>query len=300
MQTPKNAETPSKEITKKRSIYEGLKKYRRQLSIRKEKGGQAGSGLSILSGILYIPEMFLRVFFHHDDKPKSQLREWVELIVSIIIIVFAIRFTVVEAFRIPTGSMEDTLLVGDFLLVNKFIYGIRSPDWIGVPFTRLGFLIPNFRLPGFREPRQNDIVVFRFPLDRNLSYIKRCVATEGQTVEIREKKVYVDGVPFENPPASKFASEITYPKGYTEQAIVPRGMQMRNRDNYGPVTIPEGCLFVMGDNRDNSADSRYWGFLKRDLIIGKALVIYFSWNNHAVLYKLNKKIRWERIGNLIR
>ena len=121
---------------------------------------------------------------------KGPLREWIELIVSIIVIVFFIRLVVVEAFRIPTGSMEDTLLVGDFLLVNKFIYGVRSPDWIGVPYTRLGFFIPFFRLPGIREPRPGDIVVFRFPLDPNLSYIKRCVAVEGQTVEIREKKLY--------------------------------------------------------------------------------------------------------------
>ncbi len=293
----KDTETPIPEETTGKSIYERIKSCRRQLSLKKGKGGL---GISFLWGALYIPEMFLRVFFYHDDKPKNTIREWIELIVSIVVIVFVIRLTVVEAFRIPTGSMEDTLLVGDFLLVTKFIYGIRSPDWIGVPFTKVGFFIPYFRLPSFREPRQNDIVVFRYPVDPNLSYIKRCVATEGQTVEIREKRVYIDGVLFENPPMSKFTSEITYPKGYTERAIVPRNMQMRNRDNYGPVTVPEGYIFVMGDNRDNSADSRYWGFLDRDLIIGKALVIYFSWDIKTAMHKLNKKIRWERIGNLIR
>jgi len=234
------------------------------------------------------------------NKPKSQLREWVELIVSIVVIVFFIRLAVVEAFRIPTGSMEDTLLVGDFLLVNKFIYGIRSPDWIGVPFTKLGFFIPFFHLPSFTEPKSGDIVVFRFPLDKNLSYIKRCIATEGQTVEIREKKVYIDGILFANPPHSKFASDRIYPSSFVERAVVPHNMQMRNRDNYGPITVPQGHLFVMGDNRDNSADSRYWGFLPRDLIIGKALIIYFSFDKKPPFYKMNRKIRWERVANLIR
>lgn len=251
-------------------------------------------------GMLYIIEVFLRVFFYREERPKSALREWIELIVSIVIIVFFIRLTVVEAFRIPTSSMEDTLLVGDFLLVNKFVYGIRSPDWIGVPFTKLGFFVPFFHLPSFSEPKQGDIVVFRFPLDKNLSYIKRCVATEGQTVEIRDKVVYVDGVPFENPSESKFTSGIIYPRSYVERAVVPRNLEMRNRDNFGPLTVPTSHLFVMGDNRDNSADSRYWGFLPRNLIIGKALIIYFSWDKFLPVNKLNNKIRWGRIGNLIR
>jgi signal peptidase I len=232
-------------------------------------------------------------------KLKGPMREWIELVVSIIVMVFVIRLAVVEAFRIPTASMENTLLVGDFLLVNKFYYGIRSPDWLGIPFTRLGFFVPFFRLPSISEPKQGDIVVFRYPLDPNLSYIKRCIATEGQTVEIREKAVYVDGKLFPNPPKSQFISRLIYPKEYIESTIVPKDMQMRNRDNFGPVTVPKGSLFMMGDNRDNSADSRYWGFLPRDLVIGKALIIYFSWETRKPLYQLNKKIRWERIGNLI-
>ncbi len=231
---------------------------------------------------------------------RGPVREWVELVVTVLVMVFFIRLAVVEAFRIPTGSMEDTLLVGDFLLVNKFVYGVRSPDWIGIPFTTVGFFIPNFRLPAFSEPVAGDIVVFRYPLDPNLSYIKRCVATPGQTVEIREKNLYVDGELVDFPQHSKFASDIIYPAGYVEGAIVPRDMTQRNRDNFGPLTVPEGYYFVLGDNRDNSADSRYWGFLERDLIIGKALVIYFSWNDRQPLNRLNKRIRWERIGQLIK
>jgi signal peptidase I len=228
------------------------------------------------------------------------VREIIELVVSIFLMVFFIRLAVVEAFRIPTGSMEKSLLVGDFLLVNKFVYGIRTPDWIGVPFTRAGFFVPFGRLPGFRNIQQGDIVVFRYPLDQNLSYIKRCVAVGGQTVEIRDKQVFVDGKQFPNPPNSQFTSAFTYPRDYVEEPVVPKSMQMRNRDNFGPLTVPQGHIFVMGDNRDNSADSRYWGFLDERLVLGKALIIYFSWDARKPLHQLNKKIRWERIGNLIR
>jgi len=234
------------------------------------------------------------------SKRIGPVREWIELVVSVVLIVFAIRLAIVEAFRIPTGSMEDTLLVGDFLLVNKFVYGIRTPDWIGIPFTRAGVFVPFARLPGFAKPKSGDIVVFRFPLDPNLSYIKRCIATAGQTVEIREKIVYVDGQPFNDPPHSKRTSQLTYPRDYVEPAVFPKNLEMRNRDNYGPATVPDGHLFVMGDNRDNSADSRYWGFLPERNVIGKALVIYFSYDASKPFYRLNRKVRWERIGNLIR
>jgi signal peptidase I len=233
-------------------------------------------------------------------KRIGPVREWIELVVSVVVMVFFIRLAVVEAFRIPTGSMEKTLLVGDFLLVNKFVYGIRTPDWIGVPFTRAGFFVPFARLPGFKKIKQGDIIVFRYPLDPNLSYIKRCIATGGQTVEIRDKRVFVDGVEFVKPPNAQFLSTFTYPADYIEQPIVPKDMQHRNRDNFGPVTVPPGQLFAMGDNRDNSADSRYWGFLPEKNVLGKALIIYFSWDARKALHQVNKKIRWERIGNLIR
>jgi signal peptidase I len=237
---------------------------------------------------------------HKEELKDHPVREWIELIVTIIVIVFVIRLAVVEAFRIPSSSMEDTLLIGDLLLVNKFVYGVRSPDWIGIPFTRFGFFVPHFRIPLIREPRSGDVIVFRYPKDPKLSYIKRCIATEGQVVEIRDKQVYVDGKKFEDPPHSKFTSRFTLPPAYVDNAIVPRKMEMRNRDNFGPLTVPEGQLFAMGDNRDNSADSRYWGFVPRDHIIGKALVIYFSFDKRKPWAKFHEKIRWERIGNLIR
>lgn len=232
-------------------------------------------------------------------KRIGPVREWIELIVTVLVMVFFIRLAVVEAFRIPTGSMENTLLVGDFLLVNKFVYGVCSPDWIGIPFTRLGVFVPKVRLPALKEVKPGDVVVFRYPIDPNLSYIKRCVAVEGQTVEIHEKQLYVDGVLQQLPTESKFASDIIYPRDFVEDAVTPRNMEMRNRDNYGPVVVPEGHVFCLGDNRDNSADSRYWGFLDKNLIIGEALIIYFSWDAKENFLKLNRKIRWERIGNLI-
>lgn len=237
---------------------------------------------------------------HRKMLKQNPIREWVELIISIIVVVFFIRLAVVEAFRIPTSSMEDTMLVGDFLLVNKFVYGVRSPDWVGIPFTRMGLFVPFFSLPSIKEPDPGDIIVFRYPRDPNLSYIKRLIAVEGQTVEVRDKQVYIDGVPFENPPHSKFISQLTLPANSVDPQIFPTNLTRRNKDNYGPVTVPEGQLFVMGDNRDNSQDSRYWGFLPREKVIGKAWVIYFSWDKYMPFSKLHKKIRWDRIGNLIK
>jgi len=230
---------------------------------------------------------------------KSVLREWTEFIVTLILMVFFIRVTTVEAFRIPTGSMEDTLLVGDFLLVNKFIYGIRTPDWIGIPFTKIGFHIPSTRLPGVRKPRSGDILVFKYPGDPKLNYIKRCVAGPGQTVEIRSKELLVDGSPFPNPPLSRHRDPQTKSVGARERGIFAPAGASWNRDNYGPITVPAGCYFMMGDNRDNSADSRYWGFLDEDKVVGQALIIYLSWNRHVSLDHFYEMIRWDRMARLI-
>ena len=231
-------------------------------------------------------------------KPKGVVREWTELIVTVAIMVFLIRTTVVEAFRIPTGSMEDTLLVGDFLLVNKFIYGIRTPDWIGIPFTDIGFNVASHRFPALRKPKQGDIVVFKYPLDPKLNYIKRCIAVAGQTVEIRNKKVFVDGVEFPLPDDGKFTNNRMIPSGVRERGILYMGENW-SKDNFGPITVPEGHYFVMGDNRDNSADSRYWGFLPKKNVVGKAMVIYFSWDKYVPMYRGLKKIRWDRLADII-
>jgi len=232
-------------------------------------------------------------------RPKSVLREWTEFLVTLILMVFFIRVTTAEAFRIPTGSMEDTLLVGDFLLVNKFVYGIRTPDWIGVPFTSIGFHIPSTRLPGMRKVQSGDIIVFKYPLDPRLNYIKRCVAVPGQTVEVRARQLFVDGKLFVNPLHTKFTSAEPLPPNVRERGIfAPPGAKW-NHDNYGPITVSDGHYFVMGDNRDNSADSRYWGFLREQDIVGQALVIYLSWNKNVSLNRFYEAIRWDRMTRMI-
>jgi signal peptidase I len=230
-------------------------------------------------------------------KKKSWFRETVEAFAVALIAALILRQFVIQAFRIPTGSMEDTLLVGDFLLVNKFVYGAKTPDWLGIPFTEIGFSVPSFRLPAVKEPKPGDVIVFKYPRDPKLDYIKRCIAVGGQTVEIRDKQVYVDGKPFPNPPKMKYIYS-TYPTGQQEPGIIPQGAG--NRDNYGPVVVPEGYVFAMGDNRDNSSDSRYWGFLPRENIIGEALIIYWSWDVDIAFSRFIDKVRWGRIANLIR
>jgi signal peptidase I len=233
------------------------------------------------------------------QRTKGVVREWTEFLVTLVIMVFFIRVTTVEAFRIPTGSMENTLKVGDFLLVNKFIYGIRTPEWIGVPFTDIGFKIPSTRLPAPASVQQGDIIVFKFPLDTTLNYIKRCIAVPGQTLEIKNRRVFVDGVEFELPPDGQFKNPTPQRSGFKEPGIYGPAGNLWNHDNYGPIKVPEGQYFVMGDNRDNSADSRYWGFLPERNILGKALIIYFSWDKDVPLSQFYKSIRLGRIGSWI-
>ncbi len=215
---------------------------------------------------------------------KNLLREYLESIGIAIIAALIIRALFIQAFRIPTGSMEKTLLIGDFLLVNKFVYGVH------IPFT-------DWKLPGITEPKPGDVVIFKYPKDRSLDYIKRCVAVGGQTVEIIDKVLYVDGKPFNETLSTQHIYNLM-PKGVPDPGIFPEGSNY-NRDNYGPFIVPDGYLFMMGDNRDNSLDSRYWGPLPEEYVIGKALVVYWSWD-YSISYKeFIKKIRWNRIGDFI-
>lgn len=207
-------------------------------------------------------------------RKKGWVREYAEALVVAAILVMVIRTFLFQAFRIPSGSMEDTLLIGDFLFVNKAIYG--AP----VPFTES-------RLPGFGDPDRGDIVVFKFPKDLKRDFIKRIVGTPGDTVEVRAAAVYVNGE-LQDEPFVKLTA-FRPPPGDSH------GAPMRNpRDAFGPVVVPEGHYFVMGDNRDQSDDSRYWGFLDGKLIKGKAMFIYFSWNADKTLP------RFGRIGRILR
>jgi signal peptidase I len=170
-----------------------------------------------------------------------------------LVLAFVIKESVVESYRIPSESMENTLLVGDFLMANKFLYGAY------VPFTQ-------WRLPALRDPRSGDVVVFRFPEDRRKSFIKRIVASGGDTVEVIAKKVFVNHTEVAEPSSAVHFDQITIPRSTGQP-----------RDNFGPLIVPQGEYFVLGDNRDNSADSRYWGCVPRDLIIAKAFLIHWSW-----------------------
>ena len=184
---------------------------------------------------------------------KSIVREYAEAIAIAVLLALVIRSLVVQAFTIPSGSMMDTLLVGDYILVNKFLYGPEAP-------------LTEWRLPGIRAPRRGDIIVFRYPQDEKRDFIKRIVATPGERVQIRGHQVLINGV----------ALRESYTK-FADSAV--RGAESYCGYAYGcdPTTVPADSYFVMGDNRDNSQDSRYWGFLPRNYVKGKALMIYWSY-----------------------
>ena len=201
-------------------------------------------------------------------KKKSVVREYAEAIAIAILLALFIRTFVVQAFKIPSGSMLPTLLIGDHLLVNKFIYGIR------VPFSGK-VLIP------LKDPKSGDIIVFKFPKDRSIDYIKRVVGVPGDKIEVKNKKVYRNDKLAEDP----FAH-------FTSTTILPGSVSPK--DNFGPITVPEGKYFVMGDNRDNSSDSRFWGFVDLKAVSGKAFIIYWSWD------KENFGVRWDRLGDLLK
>ena len=208
-----------------------------------------------------------------NEKPKkSALRENIEAIIVAIVLALFIRTFVVQAFKIPSGSMLNTLLIGDHILVNKFIYGVRFP------FTGT-VLIP------VSDPKHDDIVVFKFPEDPSKDFIKRVVGVEGDTIEIRNKKVYVNGKLKE----SDFAIHLDPYFQFSE----------RNRDNLGPIEVPENSIFVLGDNRDYSYDSRFWGFVDLKDLKGKAFMIYWSWNSENKDSLLDY-VRWNRIFQMLK
>lgn len=204
-----------------------------------------------------------------------------------------VRTFVVEAYRIPTSSMENTLLVGDFLLVNKAIYGGH------IPGTGLTF-------PAVREPRRGDVVVFHPPHDPERNYVKRLVGMPHDTLEMRNKTLYLDGVPVEEPYARHVDGrpDTEHPDmGWQSNHLIagpPKGYHP-TRDNWGPLVVPDEEYFVLGDNRDNSEDSRYWGFVPRDQIRGRPWLVYYSQApTGGVPVPWYKRVRWGRLGATIR
>lgn len=216
-------------------------------------------------------------------------RDWIEPILIAFVLTVFIRTFFFQQFKIPSGSMEDTLLVGDELIAVKFLYGTKLPFVAGSPTCAKYTLgCPPNLIFKIRDPKPGDIVVFKFPQDPSKDFIKRCIAVGGQTVEIRDKEVFVDGV---RQPLPRHGKHI-------DSTVLPA--QFGPRDNFGPRTVPPGAMFVMGDNRDNSNDSRFWGFVPYENIKGKAVVLYWSWNTDALLYQINRKIRWGRLFTMIR
>jgi signal peptidase I len=200
---------------------------------------------------LYLAKRHIRGDESKESRKKSLVREYAEAAVIAVLLALFIRAFVVQAFKIPSGSMEPTLLVGDHILVNKFIYGIK------VPFI-------NKKIIPIKEPKRGDIIVFIYPLDRKKDFIKRVIGLPGEQI-----KVLINDKPYDDP------------HGVYER-------NARGTQNLGPFIVPEHSIFVMGDNRDHSYDSRYWGFVPMDSVKGKAVIIYWSWPH------------WKRFGHIIR
>ena len=218
-------------------------------------------------------------------RAKSLWREYTEAIIVAMVLAFAIRVFVVQAFKIPSGSMIPTLLIGDHILVSKLSYGIQ---WPGECHTKMA--IPPMtcyttrNLVTFDPPQRGDVIVFRYPEDEDKDFIKRIVGIPGDVVQIRNKTVYVNGAVV---PDQVYTQRVD--PGVIDGAINPR-------DNYGPVTVPERSYLVMGDNRDQSLDSRFWGFVREEKIKGRALRIYWSWSGQG---SWQEWVRWDRIGKAI-
>ncbi len=207
---------------------------------------------------------------------KSTLREYTEAILIAVLLALFIRAFVVQAFKIPSGSMMTTLLIGDHILVSKFRYGIKLP-------------MMDKNLVEWDHPRRGDIIVFKYPQDPSKDFIKRVIGSPGDIVLIKDKTVFINEKRLDEPYAR-----------FTDTRVLPGALSPR--DNLGPIVVPERSFFVMGDNRDESYDSRFWGFVNAEAVKGKAFVIYWSWNKDGqwTLDPNGFFVRWNRLGHLVR
>lgn len=281
--------------------------------------------------------------------PKQTIKEYLYLI----IFAFLLTSTIIQGSRIPTGSMMNTIMIGDQVMVNKLAYDLSTPK--NIPYTN--FRLPHYTINLFGDPERNDIVVFEYPGDRDElydeeyeNYVKRCVGTPGDKIEIKDRVLFVNGNQFQIPKKIRYARIETYPKGRVDQNIFPKNYNW-DGDNYGPITVPkkgdileisseniemyrkminldygkevvkisgskvyingvetnfytvkEDQYFMIGDNQDNSSDSRFWGFVPRKNVIGKPLFVYFSWDSDIPFSEFGKllgSIRWDRIGKFL-
>ncbi len=285
--------------------------------------------------------------------PKEKAIEFFKNLFFAAIAALLIKSFFIETSRVPTGSMENTILIGDFLFVNKFIYGSSSPR--NIPFTDV--TLPYFQLPAFSEPERYDIVVFEYPGDRDElkptvinNYVKRCIGLPGDTIKIVNKVVFINGKEIRKPFHIQYSGQPPLPSGIPNPAIFPRGFDW-NEDNYGPLVIPkkgvtvnlsrsnieifrtlidrefgkrvvqiegydikidgkivknytftQDYYFMMGDNRDNSADSRFWGFVPREKVVGQAWMIYWSWDPAIPFsnpFELFASLRLNRLAKIV-
>jgi signal peptidase I len=207
---------------------------------------------------------------------KSVLREYFEALITAVILAIFVRTWVFQAFKIPTGSMETNLLIGDHLIVNKMIF---APSITGLERA----LLPD------REIERGDVIVFKYPEQPERDFIKRVIGLPGERLELRRKKIYINGKPLEESYVRLLEPASSGPPKLDDV-----------REEYGPVTVPNDQYFMMGDNRDNSQDSRYWGFLPKTYVKGQALFIYFSFEENASMTDLIGGVRWRRILGLVR
>ncbi|MBT3515378.1 MAG: signal peptidase I [Nitrospina sp.] len=209
-------------------------------------------------------------------KNKSVFREYAEAIFIALLLALFIRTFIIQAFKIPSGSMKQTLLIGDHILVSKFAYGIHIPNVI--PFLNIKLFDDIILFQ--KNPKREDIIVFKYPKNENRDFIKRVIGIPGDLLEVRQQKVYIN--------------EKLIKENHAWHTDLPQQSRIVPSDDFGPIMVPSGHLFTMGDNRENSQDSRFWGFLQTNKVKGKALVIYWSWNAE------DNWVRFDRFGQILR
>ena len=236
----------------------------------------------------------LRSLNQRSARPRGRFfREWLKSVLIALVLFLVMRSTLVEAYKIASGSMEGTLFAGDFLIVNKLVYGAE------LPFV-------NARIPGFREPGRGDVIIFQAPQDTRQSFVKRVVGTPGDTLAMRDGRLYRNGS-YENEPYAvrthrrvrAAREEFDWQLEYLAGSATPR-QYSPTRDDWGPLVVPSNNYFVLGDNRDNSQDSRYWGFVPDTLVRGQPMFVYYSYDaENPEREEPGSRVRWARVGSRV-